>query len=98
MKTNTTDKIEISYFVKHETGLVGVTLSTPLGDLRFTGCWDEDRWHRNDQPIWTFYRQNANGSCDIWDMDKKDLPRPSKPTKRSFQAAVEAWFRRHPAH
>ncbi len=95
--SNATTDIEISYFIVHETGLVAVTLKTPLGDLRFTGCWDEDRWHRNDRPIWTFSKRNPNGSYDIWDIEKSDIPRPTKPTKRSFKAAVEAWFKRHPA-
>lgn len=87
--------IEISYFIVHETGLVAVTLSTPSGDLRFTGCWDEDHWHRNGKPIWTFYKQHSNGACDIWDMDPNAIPKPSKPTKRSFKAAVVAWFKKY---
>lgn len=94
--TNTTD-IEVTYFTAYDTGLTAVTLSTPRGDLRFTGCWDSRTgwWHRNGKPIWTFYSTNPNGSCNIEDIEGKDFPRPSKPTKRSFKAAVTAWFKRN---
>ena len=86
-------------FVHHDSGLVGAVLSTPKGDLRFVGCWDPrtDKWHENDQPLWSFHSRNPNGSLNIEDLVYEDVPQPKKPTKRSFEAAVRAWFHRNPA-
>lgn len=75
----------VTDFVYHDTGLVKVTLETPMGVLRFIGCWDGKRWHPNDKPIWTLNEE-----------DIVDVPNPTKPTKRSFEAAVRAWMGQRP--
>lgn len=85
--------IKVTNFVCHDTGLVAATLSTPKGELRFSGCWDSrvGKWHVNSQPIWKFHSYNPNGSENVEEVPFP--PKPTKPTERSFQAAVRAWFK-----